>query len=259
MGEITGNIDVAQVVLYVFWIFFAGLIYYLRREDRREGYPLFSEPSNTYKDPGLIFIPPPKTFKLAHGGEVSAPNGKADLRTHSMKKVEPWPGAPFEPVGDPMTAAVGPGSYAQRADVPDQMLDGSPRLRPLRAAPGFALSARDPDARGLPVIGADGVVAGTISDVWVDRMEVIVRYLEVELTQAETEGAKPRVLLPINFARINAYRGQVEVHALLARHFASVPTLADADRVTLLEEDKITAYYGAGTLYADPRRAEPWL
>ena len=33
----------AQVVLYAFWIFFAGLILYLRREDKREGYPLESD------------------------------------------------------------------------------------------------------------------------------------------------------------------------------------------------------------------------
>ena len=39
-GAITSNIDVAQVVLYAFFVFFAGLIFYLRREDRREGYPL---------------------------------------------------------------------------------------------------------------------------------------------------------------------------------------------------------------------------
>ncbi len=35
-------LDVAQVTLYVFWIFFGCLIYYLRREDKREGYPLDS-------------------------------------------------------------------------------------------------------------------------------------------------------------------------------------------------------------------------
>ena len=38
-------LDVAQVTLYVFWIFFACLIFYLRREDRREGYPLDSTAS----------------------------------------------------------------------------------------------------------------------------------------------------------------------------------------------------------------------
>ena len=42
-GAITGYIDVAQLVLYAFWIFFAGLIFYLRREDKREGYPLESD------------------------------------------------------------------------------------------------------------------------------------------------------------------------------------------------------------------------
>jgi photosynthetic reaction center H subunit len=39
---ITESIDVAQVVLYVFWVFFFSLIFWLRREDRREGYPLES-------------------------------------------------------------------------------------------------------------------------------------------------------------------------------------------------------------------------
>ena len=39
-----GNIDVALIVLYAFWIFFAALIFYLRREDKREGYPLEAEP-----------------------------------------------------------------------------------------------------------------------------------------------------------------------------------------------------------------------
>ena len=44
-AAITGYIDVAQLVLYGFWIFFAGLIIYLRREDKREGYPLESDRS----------------------------------------------------------------------------------------------------------------------------------------------------------------------------------------------------------------------
>ena len=36
-GAITSYIDVAQIVLYLFWIFFFGLIYYLIRENLREG------------------------------------------------------------------------------------------------------------------------------------------------------------------------------------------------------------------------------
>jgi photosynthetic reaction center H subunit len=34
--------DAAQIALYGFWLFFFGLIVYLRREDKREGYPLES-------------------------------------------------------------------------------------------------------------------------------------------------------------------------------------------------------------------------
>ena len=42
-GAITQYVDVAQLVLYAFWIFFAGLVYYLVRENHREGYPMETE------------------------------------------------------------------------------------------------------------------------------------------------------------------------------------------------------------------------
>mgnify|MGYP000491222488 CR=1 FL=1 len=61
-GAITGYIDVAQLVLYAFWIFFAGLIIYLRREDKREGYPLESERSGSVTVQGFPAVPAPKTF-----------------------------------------------------------------------------------------------------------------------------------------------------------------------------------------------------
>jgi photosynthetic reaction center H subunit len=34
-----GNVDITEIILSVFVLFFLGLIIYLRREDRREGYP----------------------------------------------------------------------------------------------------------------------------------------------------------------------------------------------------------------------------
>lgn len=260
-GNIMGYIDVAQVTLYVFWAFFAGLIFYLRREDRREGYPLLSEPTNTSKNPGLIWIPPPKDFRLPHGGTVSAPNGIVDDRPLKAAKVTAWPGAPLTPTCDPMLAEVGPGSYAMRADTPDQMHHGGPRIIPMRLAAGFSIADGDPDPRGMTVVAADRKVAGIVRDVWVDRMEVILRYLEVELPAGEGEagGAAVRVLLPITFSSIDRRRGQVDVDAIMARHFASVPRLANPNQVTLLEEDKICAFYGAGTLYAHPSRTEPLL
>ena len=74
VGEITGYIDVAQVTLYAFWVFFAGLIIYLRSEDKREGYPLESERSGQVTVQGFPPVPRPKTFRLSHGGSVTVPS-----------------------------------------------------------------------------------------------------------------------------------------------------------------------------------------
>jgi photosynthetic reaction center H subunit len=38
-----------------------------------------------------------------------------------------------------------------------------------------------------------------------------------------------------------------------------VPATRSPDQVTKLEEEKISAYYGGGTLYADPARSEPLI
>jgi photosynthetic reaction center H subunit len=36
-----------------------------------------------------------------------------------------------------------------------------------------------------------------------------------------------------------------------------VPGTKSAEQITILEEEKIMAYYGGGTLYATPDRQEP--
>jgi hypothetical protein len=38
--EFFGNFDLASAAIWLFYIFFAGLIYYLQTENMREGYPL---------------------------------------------------------------------------------------------------------------------------------------------------------------------------------------------------------------------------
>jgi photosynthetic reaction center H subunit len=38
-----------------------------------------------------------------------------------------------------------------------------------------------------------------------------------------------------------------------------VPTTKHPEQITLLEEEKVMAYYGGGTLYATPDRQEPIL
>lgn len=249
-GAITGNIDVAQVVLYAFFIFFAGLIFYLRREDRREGYPLEDDATGKIGDRGFLLIPEPKTFLRAHGEPVLAPNFVHDTRELNAAKVAPWPGAPLEPTGDPLLAGVGPGSYAERADVPEKTHDGRDLIVPLRVATNFFVPSEDGDPIGLPVVGADGVAAGVVKDLWVDRGESMLRFYEVDV-----DGKS--VLLPVGFA--NAGRGKIHVEAILGKQFSRAPAIRNPDSVTLLEEEKIMAFFGAGTLYATPARAEPLL
>jgi photosynthetic reaction center H subunit len=151
-----------------------------------------------------------------------------------------------------MLDGVGPGAWADRADVPDRTSHGHPRLQPLRVARDYGVSGKNVDPRGLSVVGADGVVGGTISDLWIDHSEHLFRYFEVRLADS------PRtVLLPINFARVKS--DVVQVRSILGHQFAMVPGTRSADQVTFLEEEKIMAYYGAGTLYADPSRSEPLI
>ena len=247
-------IDLAQLVLYAFWIFFAGLLYYLLRENKREGYPLESD--RTERAPrvavqGYPPIPEPKTYTLPHGGTAVAPNGRKDSREIRAEPAAGFPGAPLTPTGDPMVDGVGPAAWAQRADEPDRTYEGDLKIVPLRVATDHAIESRDPDPRGMPVIGADGLVGGTVVDTWVDRSESVVRYLEVE-----ANGGR-RVLLPMNFARVKS--DGVHVKSILSTHFAKVPGLRNPDAVTLLEEDKIVGFYGGGHLYALPQRAEPVL
>ncbi|MBS2012431.1 MAG: photosynthetic reaction center subunit H [Deltaproteobacteria bacterium] len=249
-NALTSYIDVAQVVLYVFWIFFFGLIYWLRMEDRREGYPLESD-NPARVGPLNILIPSPKTFLLPEGGSVLAPNLVRDTREISAKRTAAAAGSSSEPVGDPMLSGVGPASYAERHDVVELTRHGEDCIIPMRVAEGFSVMA-GPDPRGFDVVATDGKVAGTVKEIWVDRADVCVRYLEVELG----EGAGVR-LVPMPMALVKRDTKTVEVYALRAEHFASVPTTKEADRITLLEEERISAFYAGGRLYAEPKRLGP--
>ncbi len=253
-GAITGYIDVAQLVLYAFWVFFAGLIYYLHRENKREGYPLKSDRSRAISVQGWPSVPRPKTYQLAHGGTVQAPNARRDAQPPVHEGA--YRGSPLQPEGDLLLAGVGPGAWANRADVPDMTYEGLPRIVPLRVTADFGVAPQDVDPRGLPVWGADGLEGGRVVDLWVDRSEMLFRYLELDVPAAAGSPSR-RVLLPMNFARVLDHR--IAVRSILGGQFARVPGTRHAEQVTLLEEEKIMAYYGAGTLYATPQRQEPLL
>jgi photosynthetic reaction center H subunit len=66
-------------------------------------------------------------------------------------------------------------------------------------------------------------------------------------------------MLPMTMARIPLGEPCVLVKSVLGHQLANAPGTARPDIVTRLEEDRIVAYYGAGTLYATPSRQEPLL
>ena len=249
-GAITQYVDVAQIVLYLFWAFFAGLIYYLARENHREGYPMVVDGDREVRITGWP-VPEPKTYKLAHGGEVSVPTGfvprhEVDI---AAEPAHPWKGAPLVPTGNPMLDGIGPGAYAQRADVPDLTWDGQVKIIPLRVATDYEVSGNDVDPRGMTIVGADDESGGVVRELWIDTAEVMFRYLEIETASGG------RVMVPMLFARIT--RSGVKVQAILGHQFEHVPGLKQPDQITFLEEEKIMGYFGGGTLYAEPSRAEP--
>jgi len=254
-GAITDNIDVAQLVLYAFWLFFAGLIFYLRREDHREGYPMVGDTEGHIVN-GFPPLPTPKKFLMADGSVILAPRPQ-EAEVFASKRALPWVGAPFQPTGNPMVDGVGPASWARRHDEPDLAYDdGLPKIVPLRKAADFYLSLEDYAPRGYEVVALDRIAVGKVVDAWIDRSEYIVRYLEVELYPTI---APRRVLLPMSFAQFRNKQMLVKVVSISSTQFAEVPALRNPDVITALEEDKVTAYYAGGLMYSTASRIGPIL
>jgi len=353
--EFTQYIDLAQITLYLFWIFFFGLIYWLRKEDRREGYPLEKDNPRIVGATSNLLFPSPKRFLLPDGSHYMAPDFQRDTRDIAAERTARSGGSTLEPTGDPMLDGVGPAAWADRHDEPELGREGHPAVVPLRAAPDFRVSA-GPDVRGWPVIAGDGEVAGTVSEIWVDRLDMLIRYLEVELadpdaaeaaaeasasddsesdeeqavatTAAAAEASAdeeeeasadeeeeasadeeeeadadekrkvkasaaaeedsddededeeeeeeydedpepPRVarsasteakatrLVPMPLVKVSRGKRVVIVSSIHAKHFANVPTIKDSSTITALEEERISAYFAGGRLYADPKRLGP--
>ncbi len=295
-GGITSYIDIAQLTLYAFWIFFFGLIYYLQRENKREGYPLVLRNSNR-RLIGVFAMPRPKTFHLYHGGTHTVPAIEEYQTPPNARPAYPWEGAPLIPLGDPMIDGLGPAAFSMRVTSPEKTPYGEPRFQPIRTSPGYGVSESDLDPRGMEVFGADKRVAGIVIDLWVDHTETRIYFLEVEVTAPEAGAAIGRhVLVPMYMtqvvntvrrgdvtmsegmrrefagakhwgrlaslmfeARYAATHGYVQVSSITAAQFANVPALADPDVITVREEDQIMAYFASGQLYALPNRIGPIL
>lgn len=264
---ITGVFDVAELSFILFFIFFVGLVIYLNRESRREGYPLEDEQTGAIMRGLPLTDGEKKTFHLPHGRGTYVPEDvERDDVNIAARQTFNGRGAPFEPTGDPMADGLGPAAYANRQDYPDLTMDGRPRIVPIGDSHEIEIAPMDKDPVGLPVYGADKKLAGTISDVWVDQAEHIIRYLEV------TTNSGKKVLAPMFVAAVQGkgwlggltpivddQTELVDIDAIRSDQFDATPALATPGQITRLEEDKIMAYYGGGYMYATPERSEPWM
>lgn len=264
---IVGNFDVAELAILLFILFFVGLVIYLNRESRREGYPLEHEQTGAVLSGQPLFDGDKKVFDLPHGRGTYIPEDQPrDAFDIAAKQAFGSAGAPYVPTGHPMIDGVGPAAYAGRNDYPDLTMHGEPRIVPIASSHGMVIDECDMDPVGLPVYGADKKKAGVISDVWVDQSEHIIRYLEV----TTLSGAK--VLAPMTVCAVQGkgflggitplvddQTALIDIEAIRSDQFDMVPRTVVPGQVTRLEEDKIMAYYGGGYLYANPERAEPWL
>jgi photosynthetic reaction center H subunit len=244
-----GDFDLASLSIWLFWGFFALLIYYLQTENMREGFPFENEDGTPASNQAIFPLPKPKTFLLPLGkGTVTVPsaeNEAAHRRTDLALVPSGSEGFPFIPTGNPMLDGVGPASWVPRRDEPELDAHGHAKIRPMVLLSDMAISAgRDP--RKLPVQAGDLEVVGRIKDMWIDVPEQLVRYLEIELNSGKSR------LVPMTLCSIWADR--VRINALTSDLFDAIPAIKVADTVTKLEEEKISAYVASGWMYAKGRK-----
>ncbi|QUL38024.1 photosynthetic reaction center subunit H [Erythrobacter sp. JK5] len=258
---IVGTFDVAELAFLAFFVFFIGLVIYLNRESRREGYPLEDEVTGRVDSGVPLTDGGKKTFSLPHGRGTYIPEDvPRDTLDIAAKQAFNGHGAPWVPTGNAMQDGLGAAAYANRQDYPDLTYDGRPRIVPIADSHEIAIAPQDTNPVGLPVYDANKKLAGTVSDVWVDQAEHIIRYLEVTTNSGKT------VLAPMGVAAVQGkglmfgnLTPLIDIDAITADQFDNVPPIATPGQITRLEEDKIQAYYGGGYMYATAERSEPWI
>ncbi len=263
---IVGTFDVAELAFLLFFGFFVALVFYLNRESRREGYPLEEEEDGKVL-PGSLFDGEKKTFQLPNGRGTYTPEDVArdDINVPAVQAFRAA-GAPWVPTGNAMKDGMGPAAFANRSKYPDLTFDGRPRIVPIADSHELIVSPQDPQLIGWPVVAADGVTAGKVSDIWVDQAEHIIRYLEIETNSGKKVLAPMMVavvhgnsLLSMVLPTTNNEPEYVEIDAITAAQFDDVPGLESPRIISRYEEDRIQAYFGGGYMYATPERSEAWL
>ncbi len=253
-GQISNQIDIPTLASWAFVFFFVALVFWLQRESKREGYPLKASPFTTELMDG--FPPPPAqplTYILNEGGTTEAPHYYEQAPT-SAKPMHLFDGTPFMPLGNPLLAGIGPGSWVMKKDVPALTERGDLLLQPLSALHEWSIQKGDADPRGMLVYDWRWTEVGRVAEVWIDRGIKIVRMLEVE-TNGDVHAG--RVLVPIYHTEIREKARRIRVTALWAHQFADVPMPAKPDMITGQEEERLNAYYSAGLFYRNDPATSP--
>lgn len=252
-GNITDYIDLPQVAFWVFFLFFVGLCYWLRMQDKREGYPTKQSPFSSVQSNGILPMPDPHTYLTIEDGPVVAPHDQVQIQQNA-RPLYPFDGTPLSPVGNPLLAGIGPGAWVMRREGPALTEQGEEALQPLRVMHEWSLFKGETDPRGMVVFDRRYNRIGVVREIWIDRGARIMRMLEVDLDAGLSAGP---VLVPIYHTVIKERERTVRVTALLAHQFAEVPRPVAPNSITGREEERLNAYFAAGRFYAGSTLTEP--
>lgn len=250
-----GRLDVAELAFYAFALFFFALVLYLRREDRREGYPIEDAVTGRVDSAwGPLTTSPIKRFKLPFNrGYATTPTIGREAVKIAARRIARFGGAPYQPTGNPLLDGVGPAAWVERSRLPDLDMEGHLRIIPMSHEPTFSIARGDRDPRGSTVIAADGAAVGKVAELWVDRSDRLIRYAEVALNSGRT------AYVPVGMASFRPKRGVMIVDAINAAQFEEAPQIETPGSMSRYEEERMMAYFGGGYLYGLPGRTEPLL
>ena len=253
-GRITEGIDLPQVLFWLFFLGFLALVWYLRRADKLEGYPMTASPLDDRQLLGFPAPPEtPHTYRLNEGGTTQAPHDYEPGKTHA-RPLHRFGGTPLVPIGNPLLAGIGPGAWVRRREGPMLTESGEPNLQPLRLLPGWSVVRGDADPCGMRVFDYRWQEIGVVRDIWADRSVKILRLLEVELLPGL---GRATALIPIFHTVIDEREREVRLFAMRASHFADLPMPASPDCITAQEEERLNAYCAASRFYRDAMLPPP--
>ena len=239
--NLTQHIDLPQILFWAFALAFVYLCYELRKNDKREGYPMKASPFSKRHLEGFPLRDEPQTYLLNEGGETQAPHNYPQAQT-SSRPLYPFDGTPLVPVGNPLLAGIGPGAWVMRNAAPMRVENGDLLLQPMRLLPEWTIGKADADPRGMRVFDWRWNEVGVVRDMWIDQGIKIIRFLEVEVAA----GIR---LVPIYHTAINEKAREVRVTALSAFQFDEIPRQANPDVLDAREDERLNAYFAAGNFF----------